>query len=160
MIEINIQVAEPFADRVDTEDLAAYIQRALLLEGVQAGTLTVVITDEEAVRELNRTYRGIDATTDVLSFAMSEGEDIILPDEELPYLGDIIIAYPVAEQQAAQYGHSVQEELRLLAVHGVLHLLGYDHATPEEETIMWARQAEILEKDYLGPGGERRRIGG
>jgi len=160
VIEVDIQVAEPYAARVDVDDLAEYARRALALEGLEEGALTIVITDADTVRELNRTYRGVDAPTDVLSFAMREGEDMILPEEESPYLGDVIIAYPIAEQQAQQYGHSVQEELRLLAVHGVLHLLGYDHATPEEEARMWARQAEVLGREYLGPQGERRHVGG
>jgi len=160
VVELDIQVAEAFADRVDVEDLARYVQRALALEGIEEGALTVVITDTDTVRELNRTYRGVDAATDVLSFALNEGEAMMLPEEEPPYLGDVIIAFPVAKEQAIQYGHSVQEELRLLAVHGVLHLLGYDHATPEEEAVMWARQAEILGREYVGPRGERRQAGG
>ncbi len=154
---VHVQVDAPFHDRVDSDDLVAMAQRTLELEGVPAGELTIVITDAERVRELNRTYRGVDAPTDVLSFPM-QGEP--LPEEaSVPYLGDVVIAYPVAEQQARELGHSPQEELRLLVVHGVLHLLGYDHATPEEEARMWARQEAVLGRKYVGPGGERYRSG-
>ena len=114
--------------------------------------VALVITDDEAVQALNRDYRGIDAPTDVLSFAAQEdaaGE----PDLDLPadlaaeidrHLGDVIIAYPYAAHQAERFGNSVGAELRLLAIHGTLHLLGYDHATPEEEDAMWAEQEAIL----------------
>ncbi len=151
---IHILIDEPYRDEVDMEDLEMYARRTLEAEGVPAGELTIVITDAERVRELNRSYRHVDATTDVLAFPMQEGETV--PEEDVPYLGDVIIAYPVAKQQAREYGHSVQEELRLLAVHGILHLLGYDHATAEEEARMWARQDAILGKAYLEPGGKRR----
>lgn len=162
MIELHVEVDARFRDRVDVEDLERWARKALTAEGVQAGELTVVITDAEEVQALNRTFRDVDAATDVLAFPAREGEPIPLPPEEaeLPYLGDVIIAFPVAEAQAHRYGHSVQEELRLLLVHGILHLLGYDHATPEEEARMWARQTQILGRSYVGPGGERRPAGG
>lgn len=162
MITVHVEVAEPYRDRVDADDLVYWVQKTLAAEGVSAGEVTVVVTDDNTVRSLNRTFRGVDAPTDVLSFPSQEGEDVPLPSEEasVPYLGDVVIAYPVAEAQARQYGHSPQEELRLLVVHGVLHLLGYDHATPEEEARMWARQEAILGRAYVGPGGERRPAGG
>ena len=111
-----------------------------------------MVTSDEAVQQLNRDYRGVDAPTDVLSFAAQESSDeepeLVLPPEvaaELAaYLGDIVIAYPYAARQAARFGNSVAAELRLLTVHGVLHLLGYDHATPAEEAAMWAIQEQVL----------------
>ena len=114
--------------------------------------VVLVITGDESVQALNRDYRGIDAPTDVLSFAAQEdgaGEpDLALPADlaaELErHLGDVIIAYPYAARQAERFGNSVGAELRLLAIHGTLHLLGYDHATPEEEEAMWAEQEAIL----------------
>ena len=114
--------------------------------------LTIVVTDDESVQELNREYRGVDAPTDVLSFAAQEsvpdGPALILPPElaaeMASYLGDLLLAYPYTERQAARYGRSVAAELRLLVVHGVLHLLGYDHATPEQEDVMWALQEAVL----------------
>lgn len=154
MIEVHVQVDEAYADAVDLADLQAIVARALELEGVTEGEVSLVITDVETVRELNRAYRGVDAPTDVLSFPLLEGEPTAGPAAR-PYLGDVIIAFPVAQEQAKRYGHSTQEELRLLAVHGTLHLLGYDHATPEEEREMWRRQEAVLGKAYVGPRGQR-----
>ena len=153
---VHVQVDEAYRDRVDVRDVRQVALRVLEEEQLPAGELTVVITDENTVQELNRTYRGVDAPTDVLSFPL--GQDELLPQEGPPYLGDVVIALPVAEGQANTYGHSLQEELRLLVVHGVLHLLGYDHATPEEEAEMWRKQERILGRAYLGPGGERRSL--
>ncbi len=158
MFEIHVQVDEAFQPQVDATDLQDIVARVLELEGLSEGEVSVVITDDRAVRDLNRRYRGVDAATDVLSFPMQDAEGPRLP-EEPPYLGDVVIAFPVAAAQARHYGHSVQEELRLLVVHGTLHLLGYDHATPEEEAEMWQKQEAVLGRSYVGPGGERRPTG-
>ncbi|MDH4100076.1 MAG: rRNA maturation RNase YbeY, partial [Nitrospirota bacterium] len=91
---------------------------------------------------LNRDYRGKDKTTDVLSFSMHEGEAI--PGEET-LLGDVVISLPVAERQAAEKGHSLEQEVTILLIHGILHLLGYDHERGEEE----ARKMEGLERQLL-----------
>jgi probable rRNA maturation factor len=104
---------------------------------------------------MNRTYRGVDATTDILSFPADLPPD--LPDEiaeELgidadgdlnpPYLGDLVIAYSYTARQAQQSGHALHDEMRLLVIHGTLHLLGYDHDTAEREAEMWATQNEAL----------------
>ena len=107
--------------------------------------VTLVITDDEAVAELNRQYRAVDGPTDVLSFAAQESTPgFVSAPEAAAYLGDIIIALPFTRQQAAGLGRPLADELRLLAVHGTLHLLGYDHAEPDEEAAMWARQDAIL----------------
>lgn len=101
--------------------------------------LTIVLTDENEMQRLNREYRGIDKPTDVLSFGM---------DDRLPgdhdYLGDVVIAVPLAEAQAQAAGHDLLSELSLLSVHGVLHLLGHDHASDVERDAMWRMQDEIL----------------
>lgn len=150
---IVIQVDEPFADLVDEENLRAVLAHLLHHVGQPLAELTLVVTDDVAVQTLNRDYRGVDAPTDVLSFAAQEEADDApeladlpaeLADELANYLGDVIIAYPYATRQAAHYQNSVAAELRLLAVHGVLHLLGYDHATPDEEAAMWTLQGAIL----------------
>jgi len=97
------------------------------------------------VRELNARYRGVDAVTDVLAFPARGGDERFVEGPEAAgYLGDVVISYPRAAAQAAAAGHSVADELRLLVVHGVLHVLGHDHVTSEEEAAMWARQEEIL----------------
>ena len=101
--------------------------------------LTVFLGKDSHLQQLNLQYRGVDAPTDVLSFFSGEVD----PETDRLYLGDVIISYPRAAAQA--YGHHpVLDELRLLTVHGVLHLLGYDHGSPEEKEAMWAVQADIL----------------
>lgn len=147
---IHCEVDDAFAAVVDLPTITAAIQHLLRLQGVTAGSLTLAITGDETVQQLNRDFRGLDAPTDVLSFAhdAGTGETLALPPElaaEMAgYLGDIVIAYPYAERQATHYQNEVNAELRLLAVHGTLHLLGYDHATPEEEAAMWALQEAAL----------------
>lgn len=152
-VSIDFQVDDAFAGLVDQQDLTAVIERVLAVTETAAAALTVVITSDEEVQQLNREYRDIDTPTDVLSFANqaagADGEpDLVLPPElqaEMAlYLGDVIIAYPYAARQAVRFHNSVAAELRLLAVHGTLHLLGYDHATSDEETAMWALQELIL----------------
>jgi probable rRNA maturation factor len=103
----------------------------------------LVVTDDETVRTLNRTYLDVDAPTDVLSFGGESPDFVAAPDAER-YLGDVIISYPRAQAQAAAAGHPLEAELALLVVHGVLHLLGYDHIRPEDKAVMWKRQADIL----------------
>jgi len=106
------------------------------------GDLTILLTDDAQLHELNRDYLGIDAPTDVLSFPASETD----PETARRYLGDILISVPRAEEQARAAGHALEAEVQLLAVHGTLHLLGYDHAEAEEKAHMWKAQAEILER--------------
>ena len=152
-------LGDAFAAQVDTDALADAVAAALRHAGLERAALSVVLTDDATVRHLNRAYRGVDAPTDVLSFAaQDEGEGPAEP-QGLPAdladlldaeLGDVIVALPYAARQAERFGNSFAAELRLLTVHGVLHLLGYDHATPEEEAEMWALQEEIL-----APFGDR-----
>lgn len=127
--------------------LGRIARHVLVAEGVegQAG-LGVVITDDATVRELNRRYRGVDEPTDVLSFGLGEEDQgaFALPPGEAATLGEVIISYPTAVRQAGEEGHSVQAEVAHLLVHGVLHLLGYDHLEAEDERIMREREQEIL----------------
>ncbi len=107
--------------------------------------VTVVITDDAHVRALNKQFRGVDAATDVLSFPADPPPEALDPTEVEPdYLGDLIIAYPYTKHQAEELGHALADELVLLVVHGTLHLLGFDHDTPEHQDEMWAEQAEVL----------------
>ena len=108
--------------------------------------LTFVLTDDAQLKEMNRVYLGIDAPTDVLSFPASESD----PETGAHYLGDILISIPYAARSAEKAGHSLESEVQLLAVHGVLHLLGHDHAEADEKARMWKAQAEILESLGLG----------
>lgn len=140
-------------------------------EEVTVGIVTLTLTDDEGIRELNRQYRGLDKTTDVLSFSLIEGEEPDIryndeyeaseeggeewKDEEKagnPFselLGDIVISVPRAQAQAEEYGHSFERELGFLFVHGFLHLLGYDHGDEEQEREMFAKQEEVLKSAGL-----------
>lgn len=142
---INIQIHEDYENQVDE----AKLRRAAELTLERAGdgapvSLTIVIADADTVRELNAQYLGKDAPTDVLSFPAEEDPATREPDAP-PYLGDILIAWPIAEKQAMEAGHSPQFEAHFLAVHGTLHLLGYDHATPDDQAEMWAMQSIALD---------------
>ncbi|MEK4028770.1 MULTISPECIES: rRNA maturation RNase YbeY [Bacillaceae] len=110
--------------------------------------VSITFTNNPRIQEINREYRGKDTPTDVISFAleeMGEEEIEISGAEGLPrVLGDIVISVERAKEQAVEYGHSFERELGFLAVHGLLHLLGYDHMTEEEEKVMFQKQKEIL----------------
>ena len=108
--------------------------------------LSIILTDDARLHELNLNYLGVDAPTDVLSFPASETD----PETGARYIGDILISVPRAQTQAEAAGHSLESEVQLLVVHGVLHLIGHDHAEAEEKARMWKAQAEILERLGLG----------
>lgn len=116
-----------------------------------SGELSLLIGSDAALQKLNRNFLGIDAPTDVLSFPDRDTD----PETERTYWGDIAISYPRAAAQAQAMGHSPEDELLLLTVHGVLHLLGHDHYETEERERMWALQAEILERLEAGIRGPR-----
>ncbi|MBU9712062.1 rRNA maturation RNase YbeY [Evansella tamaricis] len=108
--------------------------------------ISLTFVDDKRIQEINRDYRGIDKPTDVLSFALNEGDETEFEQGIPELLGDIIISVPRAEEQAKDYGHSLEREFCFLAVHGFLHLVGYDHDKEETEKQMFSRQEEILEK--------------
>jgi len=108
--------------------------------------LSIILTSDARLRELNLNYLGVDAPTDVLSFPASETD----PETGARYIGDILISIPRARAQAEAAGHPLESEVQLLVVHGVLHLLGHDHAEAKEKARMWKAQAEILA--HLGLG--------
>ena len=119
-----------------------------VLAAEEAGSdveMGVVVTSQERVQELNRTYRGIDEPTDVLAFGEETGAvPFVSAPDGVRHLGEVIISYPQALAQADEHHHPVERETALLITHGVLHLLGYDHEKPEEERRMRAREAQIL----------------
>jgi probable rRNA maturation factor len=104
--------------------------------------ITIVLTDDAQLHELNLEFLGVDAPTDVLSFPASESD----PETGSTYLGDILISIPRATEQAQAAGHPVEAEVQLLVVHGTLHLLGHDHAEAEEKARMWEAQAEVMSR--------------
>ncbi len=148
-VYLDAQVPDDFVDRVDMEMLNAVITRALDNEGWAAAVeISLVITDDEAIQDLNRRFRGIDQPTDVLSFPLlensAESNIFVLPPENVVHLGDIVISLPRTEEQAREYGHSFERELAYLAVHGTLHLLGYDHETEDERNRMREKEERAL----------------
>lgn len=140
---IHVETGFPFPKNL----LERAAQAALEHESqTSEAELSIVLTDDARLHQLNREYLGIDAPTDVLSFPASETD----PETGTPYLGDILISLPRAQVQATAAGHPLESEVQLLVVHGVLHLLGHDHAEVEEKARMWRAQAEILENLGLG----------
>jgi probable rRNA maturation factor len=137
MIHIGFELEAP---TISTRSIKQAAQTALKCQSAK-GDLTIVLADDARLKKLNQDYLGIDATTDVLSFPASEAD----PETGATYLGDVLISIPRADEQAQLAGHSLESEIQLLVVHGVLHLLGYDHAGLEEKARMWKAQAEVLE---------------
>lgn len=138
---IHIEAEFPFP-----EELLAHAAKAALEHGASQqladSDLSIILTNDARLHELNLNYLGVDAPTDVLSFPASETD----PESGARYIGDILISIPRAQTQAEAAGHSLEAEVQLLVVHGVLHLLGHDHAEPEDKARMWQAQAEILER--------------
>ncbi|WP_066688887.1 rRNA maturation RNase YbeY [Christensenella intestinihominis] len=155
-----------FSDEQDkievTEEIKAAVGAAL--DAAQAGLdvpacLNLLFTDNEGIRELNREFRDMDRATDVLSFPAYELSALLaecLDEVDAEYvegklfLGDIAISMERAQEQAVEYGHSLVRETAFLALHGTLHLMGYDHMTPEEEEIMTKKQEALLQAVNIG----------
>src|SRR5512140_2578059 len=135
---IHVESEFPFS-----EDLLQHAANVALEHQSQSldSELSIILSDDTRLHELNLNYLGVDAPTDVLSFPASETD----PETGARYLGDILISIPRAQSQADAAGHPLDSEVQLLVVHGVLHLLGHDHAEPEEKARMWNAQSEILE---------------
>ena len=123
------------------DKLYGLLEFALKREKLENVEFNIIFVDINKIHEINREYRGIDRPTDVISFALEDNMDIAL-DHRL--LGDIYICLEKAHEQAIEYNHSYLRELSFLMIHGLLHLLGYDHMKPEEEKIMFSKQEDIL----------------
>jgi probable rRNA maturation factor len=135
---------------VDQQRLYTAVERVLEIEGIkELCAMSIVLTDDETIRDYNRQYRQVDAPTDVLSFPADE-PPVSLPDEPR-YLGDLLIAYPYSQAQAEREGHPTEDMLALLVIHGTLHLLGHDHDSPENQAVMWAAQAAALQALGIAP---------
>ena len=153
--EVVITIEHELDPSLDEAFIAALAEAVLRQENAPPGTVSVVITDDATVQELNRQYRGLDEPTDVLSFGLgglakpleeTAAEPFIVPEELPPQIGEIVIAYPYAARQAAATGRPIRDELALLVVHGVLHLLGHDHLESGETDTMRGREATVLER--------------
>ena len=159
--DIAIQVFEEFAAHIPETWLREVVARALAVESVPPpAAVSVVIADDDVVRELNNRHRGLDETTDVLAFSFrhrgeyhgegggpsehSEDVEFVLPPGEPQGLGELVVSYPQARRQAGECGHPVKRELAVLLVHGILHLLGCDHVEPGEQAAMQERAANVL----------------
>lgn len=149
--EINISIKRNMDLPIEKNWLEKIARRVLEAEKITSSIeMGLLITDSKTVRKLNRIYRGDDTPTDVLAFEMTSG---IYQEPELPFvsapdgikhLGEVVISYPQAVKQAQEQGHGVTRELALLIVHGILHLLGYDHEVPADEQKMRDRENQVL----------------
>lgn len=126
----------------ETSDMKKVLEIAIKEEELNDVEFNVILVDNNYIHELNKNYRKIDRETDVITFALEDNEEV--NEEEHRLLGDIYISVDKAKSQALEYGHSFKREICFLAVHGFLHLLGYDHMEKEEEKVMFARQELIL----------------
>lgn len=151
--KVDVRIDPLFRRRLKAAWLRAVAHLALEREGLQTpAEVGLTVTDDATLRSLNARYRGLDEPTDVLAFGLAEGQasrlsgsgPFALPPSGRIQLGDIVLSYPLAERQARQAGHSVEHEAAILVAHGVLHLLGYDHAGPEEERVMFGKQEAVV----------------
>lgn len=141
---LNNQQTEVKLDLEKWQATAEAIAAQLEIDDETDWSLTFV--DDAAIRTFNREYRGYDKPTDVLAFSQLEGDEDFAMPEEIQILGDVVVAVPTAKRQAEERGHDFDAELALLITHGLLHLLGEDHDTPERKATMWARQDAVLAK--------------
>lgn len=154
-VEIDVQVDDAFARDVAEDWLREVARVALEAQKAPPDTeLGLVVTDDQTVAQLNERYRGVMDNTDVLSFSLIEGEEpFVGPPDQALCLGEVIISYPQALRQAKEWEHPVASETARLIVHGVLHLLGYDHEVPADRARMRRRERAImvaLEKRWEG----------
>lgn len=148
-MKLSIQINRQYRKCVKQSQLRqAVAHTCTIARPDTAVELSLVITNQETIQQLNLEYRGIDHPTDVLAFSLTEQPDkddpFITPPDGLNHLGEVVISYPQAIEQATEHGHIVEQELTILAVHGVLHLLGYDHDTSSSENKMRCLEERIL----------------
>ena len=135
-------INETNEDISELEEIKKLIDFALKYQKIENAIFNIIIVDEEKIRYLNKNYRNKDSVTDVISFALEDDDTFIKTDMRI--LGDIYICLKKAKDQSIEYGHSFLRELSFLTIHGLLHLLGYDHMNEEEEKIMFKLQEMIL----------------
>lgn len=138
--EIYNETEEQIEELNGLKDLLDYALNYMKIDNAE---FNVIIIDNEKIHEINREYRGVDRPTDVITFALEDHKDIEFEDIRL--LGDVYISIEKARSQAEEYGHSLKREISFLTIHGLLHLLGYDHMEEKEEKEMFKLQNEILD---------------
>jgi probable rRNA maturation factor len=144
---ITLEISKRYKSYINTGLINQTVNTTLIHQDVRPDLeISIIITGDEQLQALNLQFLDIDAPTDVLSFPA----DFRNPDTDIPYLGDILISFPRAETQASTAGHEVMAELQLLIVHGILHLLGHDHAEESEKVKMWNAQRDIIQQLGLG----------
>lgn len=142
---MNIEVINLLDEKIDEfDELNKFLYKVCKDEKLDNVVFNIIIVDNEKIWEINKKYRGIDRATDVISFALEDDKTFNRSDFRL--LGDIYISIDKVRSQSEEYGHSFKRELYFLAIHGLLHLLGYDHMTKEDEKIMFSKQEEILSR--------------
>ena len=144
---MQYQINDEFGYSEDYDYLDSLIERVLTREKATDSVFSIIFVDNEKIHELNKQFRGVDRPTDVISFALEDAEEEFL--STIRVLGDIYISIPKMQEQAKEYGHSEKRELAFLVVHGLLHLLGYDHQTDEEEKVMFQIQEEMLNEEGI-----------
>ena len=139
----NFDIINETKENIDElDDLRKFVEFAIKHQKIENAVFNIIIVDENKIQELNKNYRNKDSVTDVISFALEDDNTFIKTDFRI--LGDIYICLKRAKDQAKEYGHSLKREICFLSIHGLLHLLGYDHMNEEDEKIMFDLQERIL----------------
>ena len=173
--QISVHIFDRFASAVSPEWIERVVAATLSVEdGASASSVSVVIADDECVAELNLTQRGVEGTTDVLSFSnvhsgryygadaderadsLADPDEFVLPPGHEPGLGELVISYPQVSRQAAEAGHAVEKELAVMLAHGVFHLLGYDHESEPEAERMRRMERKAWQRFYTENGAPER----
>ena len=135
------EIINNYKEKIETEDLKKLVDQIIKKFSLEQAEFNIIFVDNDYIHKLNKEYRNINRATDVITFALEDNMDIKL---DIRILGDIYISIDKTKEQAQEYGHSFFRELSFLTVHGMLHLLGYDHQNEQDEKIMFSLQDEIL----------------
>ena len=146
MVERNYTITDNNLYK-DYEYLYNVLDATLKHEKAEGSIFSIIFVEDNEIHKINKTYRNVDKITDVISFAFEDNQDLMYND--IRVLGDIYICIPQMKRQAQEYGHSEKRELSFLAVHGLLHLLGYDHMNEDDEKVMFSLQEMILDGENI-----------
>lgn len=146
-MELTYEINDNYGVDFDYSYLSGVIKRTLEHENALNSVFSIIFVGNEEIQKINKEYRGLDKVTDVISFAFEDNNDLMYND--IRVLGDIYICIPRMLEQASEYGHGVKRELSFLTVHGLLHLLGYDHMTSDAEKVMFGLQELILNEEGI-----------